>query len=89
LDRTLAGLDFAVALGAEASTFGPVRYGRVSRYGHIRMAIEQYGQLADAAARYGLRGRHENCNSFDSDEFQQIFDACGRDDLGLPNDTGN
>jgi len=89
LDRTLAGLDFAAALGAETATFGPVPYGRVSRYGHIRMAIEQYGQLADAAARYGLRVCHENYNSFDADEFQQIFDACGRDNLGLLNDTGN
>jgi sugar phosphate isomerase/epimerase len=53
------------------------------------MAIEQYGRLADAAATYGLRICHENYNNFDADEFQQIFQACHRDNLGLLNDTGN
>lgn len=87
--RTVAGLEFAAALGADTATFGPSLYGRVSRYGHIRMAIEQYGQLGDAAAEYGLRVCHENYNNFNADEFQQIFDACGRGNLGLLNDTGN
>jgi sugar phosphate isomerase/epimerase len=89
LSRAMAGLEFAAALGAHTATFGPSLYGRVSRYGHVRMAIEQYAQLADTAARYGLRICHENYDNFTADEFQQIFDACGRDNLGLTNDTGN
>jgi len=89
LRQAMAGLEFAAALGADTATFGPSLYGRVSRYGHIRMAIEQYGPLADAAARYGLRICHENYDNFNADEFQHIFEACGRDNLGLLNDTGN
>ena len=89
LSRTIAGLEFAAALGADAATFGPSLYGRVSRHGHVRMAIEQYGQLADAAATYGLRICHENYINFNADQFQQIFHACNRDNLGLLNDTGN
>jgi len=89
LTRAIAGLEFAAALSADAATFGPGLYGRVSRYGHIRMAVEQYGRLADEAAKYGLRVCHENYDSFNADEFQWIFDACDRDNLGLLNDTGN
>ena len=63
--------------------------GRVNRDGRIRLAVEQVGRLADAAAEYGMIVTTENYDYFTSDDFLEIFQRLDRPNVGLHNDTGN
>jgi sugar phosphate isomerase/epimerase len=89
LEKAIASLEFAHKLGSPLGLFYFGYGGRVNREGRIRLAVEQVGRLADAAAQYGMTVTTENYDYFTSDDFLEIFQRLDRPNVGLHNDTGN
>lgn len=89
LAEAIANLAVAHRLGSPLGLFYFSYGGRVTREGRIRLAVEQIGQLADAAANYGMIVTTENYDFFTSDDFLEIFRRLARPNVGLHNDTGN
>lgn len=89
LAQAIANLAVAQRLGSPLGLFYFGYGGRVTREGRIRLAIEQIGRLADAAANYGLTVTTENYDFFTSADFLEIFDRLERPNVGLHTDTGN
>lgn len=89
LERAIANLAVAQRLGSPLGLFYFGYGGRVNRDGRIRLAVEQVGRLADAAADYGIIVTTENYDYFTSDDFLEIFQRLDRSNVGLHNDTGN
>lgn len=89
LARAIANLAVAHRLGSPLGLFYFGYGGRVTREGRIRLAVEQVGRLAEAAASYGMTVTTENYDFFTSDDFLEIFDRLARPNVGLHSDTGN
>jgi sugar phosphate isomerase/epimerase len=89
LADAIAGLEVAHRLGSPLGLFYFGYGGRVNREGRIRLAVEQVGRLAEAAAEYGITVTTENYDYFTSDDFLEIFERIDRPNVGLHNDTGN
>ncbi len=89
LEKAIASLEMAHRLGSPLGLFYFGYGGRVNRDGRIRLAVEQVGRLADAAAQYGMTVTTENYDYFTSDDFLEIFRRLERPNVGLHNDTGN
>jgi len=89
LERAIANLEAAHRLGSPIGLFYFGYGGRVTREGRIRLAVEQIGRLAAAAAGYGMLVTTENYDYFTSDDFLEIFRRLDRPNVGLHNDTGN
>jgi sugar phosphate isomerase/epimerase len=89
LDSVIRNLEVAHRLGSPLGLYSFRYGGRVTREGRIRLAIEQVRRLADAAVSYDMRVTTENFDFFTSDDFIEIFDSVGRDNVGLHSDTGN
>ena len=89
LAKAIANLEVAHQLGSPLGLFYFGYGGRVNREGRIRLAVEQVGRLADAAADYGITVTTENYDYFTSDDFLEIFERLDRPNVGLHNDTGN
>lgn len=89
LAEAIANLSIAAQLGSPLGLFYFGYGGRVTREGRIRLAVEQIGQLADAAAAYGIAVTTENYDFFTSNDFLEIFRRLDRPNVGLHNDTGN
>jgi sugar phosphate isomerase/epimerase len=89
LEKAIASLEIAKRLGSPLGLFYFGYGGRVNREGRIRLAVEQVGRLADAAADHGITVTTENYDYFTSDDFLEIFQRLDRSNVGLHNDTGN
>lgn len=89
LEKAIASLEIARRLGSPLGLFYFGYGGRVNRDGRIRLAVEQVGRLADAAAEHGITVTTENYDYFTSDDFLEIFQRLDRPNVGLHNDTGN
>lgn len=89
LAKAIAGLEVAHRLGSPLGLFYFGYGGRVTREGRIRLAVEQVGRLADAAAASGITVTTENYDYFTSDDFLEIFARLDRPNVGLHTDTGN
>lgn len=89
LQKAIANLAVAHRLGSPLGLFYFGYGGRVDRAGRIRLAVEQVGRLADAAAEFGLTVTTENYDYFTSDDFLEIFARLDRSNVGLHTDTGN
>ena len=89
LTQSIENLEVAQRLGSPLGLFYFNYGGRVTREGRIRLAVEQIRRLADAAAERGLAVTTENYDFFTSDDFLEIFEHVGRDNVGLHVDTGN
>jgi sugar phosphate isomerase/epimerase len=89
LEKAIANLEVAHQLGSPLGLFYFSYGGRVNRDGRIRLAVEQVGRLADAAAEYGMIVTTENYDYFTSDDFLEMFQRLDRPNVGLHNDTGN
>ncbi len=89
LANSIRNLEVAHYLDSPLGLFYFSYGGRVKREGRIRIAIDQIGQLAEAARDYGMTVTTENYDFFTSDDFLQIFQQVGADNVGLHNDTGN
>lgn len=89
LEKAIANLEIAQRLGSPLGLFYFGYGGRVTREGRIRLAVEQVGRLADAAAEHGITVTTENYDYFTSDDFLEIFRRLDRPNVGLHNDTGN
>jgi sugar phosphate isomerase/epimerase len=89
LSRTIANLEVAHRLGSPLGLYYFGYGGRVTREGRVRLAVEQIRRLAAAAGAYGMTVTTENYDFFTGDDFLEIFDRVGRENVGLHNDTGN
>ncbi len=89
LANSMRNLEVAHYLGSPLGLFYFGYGGRVKREGRIRIAIDQIGQLAEAAQEYGMTVTTENYDFFTSDDFLHIFRQVGAANVGLHNDTGN
>ena len=89
LEKAIASLEVAHRLGSPLGLFYFGYGGRINRDGRVRLAVEQVGRLADAAAQYGMTVTTENYDYFTSDDFLEIFQRLERSNVGLHNDTGN
>lgn len=89
LANSIRNLEAAHDLGSPLGLFYFSYGGRVKRDGRKRIAIDQIGRLAEAARDYGLTVTTENYDFFSSDDFLDIFQQVGADNVGLHNDTGN
>jgi sugar phosphate isomerase/epimerase len=89
LEQAIANLEVASRLGSPLGLFYFGYGGRVTREGRMRLAVEQIGRLADAAAEYGIAVTTENYDYFTSADFLEIFRRVDRPNVGLHNDTGN
>jgi len=89
LEKAIASLEVAHRLGSPLGLFYFGYGGRVNRDGRVRLAVEQVGRLADAAAQHGMTVTTENYDYFTSDDFLEIFQRLERPNVGLHNDTGN
>ncbi len=87
--NSIRNLEVAHYLGSPLGLFYFSYGGRVKRDGRIRIAIDQIGELAEAAREYGMIVTTENYDFFSSDDFLEIFQTLGTDNVGLHNDTGN
>ena len=89
LDDSIGNIEVAHRLGSPLGLFYFTYGGRVTREGRIRLAIEQISLLARAALSYDMRVTTENFDFFTSDDFIEIFEGVGLENVGLHSDTGN
>lgn len=89
LANSIRNLEVANYLGSPLGLFYFNYGGRVKRDGRRRIAVDQIGALAEAAREYGMTVTTENYDFFTSDDFLDIFQQVGADNVGLHNDTGN
>ncbi len=89
LANSIRNLEVAHYLGSPLGLFYFSYGGRVKRDGRVRIAIDQIGELAEAARDYDMVVTTENYDFFSSDDFLQIFQTLGANNVGLHNDTGN
>ena len=87
--NSIRNLEVAHYLGSPLGLFYFGYGGRVKRDGRVRIAVDQIGKLAEAAQDYGMTVTTENYDFFNSDDFLEIFQKVGTNNVGLHNDTGN
>lgn len=82
-------LEAAALLGTRVATFGCGRNGRVTRAGHLAIAVELLTEVGRAAGALGLRICQEDFDYFTSAELIHLSVATGLDNVGIQSDTGN
>jgi sugar phosphate isomerase/epimerase len=82
-------LEALAYLGVQTAGFGCGMYGRVTREGRIRLAIDTIGKLGQVARGLGIRICQEDYDYFTSDDLLCITEGTGLDNVGILSDTGN